>query len=232
MTQRDEPPDEEYPRKHLLLTVLGTSPRVARYGLGEHAAEAQLAPAALFELLPPTQRPDRLLALCTTRARKESWPLLERVLGDRCELEVVDVPDGETQADVGEYLLRVANAVPNDVDLTVDVTHGYRHFSFLTYVAVLYLSALRGVQVRGAYYGLLRFARPLPHRVEQPPAARHVAPDTLSPFLDLRPLLELPRWLHALETLRETGSTIPLADALRAGPESQSTRRVSDELSR
>lgn len=232
MTQRDKPPDEEYPRKHLLLTVLGKSPRVARYGLGEHAVEAQLAPAALFELLPPTQRPDRLLALCTTRARKESWPLLERVLRDRCELEVVDVPDGETQADVGDYLLRVANVVPNDVDLTVDVTHGYRHFSFLTYVAVLYLSALRGIQVRGAYYGLLRPPGPSqPHKVAQPSAARTVAPATLSPFLDLRPLLELPRWLHAIETLRETGSAIPLADLLRAGPESQSTRSVSSELS-
>lgn len=98
---------------------------------------------------------------------------------------------------------------------------------------MLYLSALRGVQVRGAYYGLLRSASPLqPHKGAQPPAARTLAPDALNPFLDLRPLLELPRWLHALETLRETGSTIPLAEALRAGPESQSTRKVAGELCR
>ena len=125
------------------------------------------------------------------------------------------------------------SAIPNDVDLTVDVTHGYRHFSFLTYVAVLYLAALRGVQVRRAYYGLLRASVP-PSTGKLPNASgtQPVAPDPLSPFLDLRPLLELPRWLHALETLRETGSTVPLADALRAGPQSQSTRKVSDELSR
>ena len=233
MAQRGKPHETGRRRRHLLLTVLGASPRAARYCLGEHTVEAQMAPAALFELLPPTRRPDRLLALCTARAKKESWPLLEQVLRDRCELEVIDVPDGETQADVGEYLMRVADAVPNDVELTVDVTHGYRHFSFLTYVAVLYLSALRGVQVRGAYYGLLRSGGPSqPHKGAQPSAARPVAPDTLSPFLDLRPLLELPRWLHALETLRETGSTIPLADALRADPESQSARKVSGELSR
>ena len=217
----------------MLLTVLGTSPRAARYGLGKREVEAQLAPAALFELLSTAERPDLLLALCTTRAKKESWPLIEQALSDRCELRAFDVPDGETQEDVGEYLMHVATAVPNDVDLTVDVTHGYRHFSFLTYVAVLYLAALRGVRVRGAYYGLLRSAAAAPPG-ELPNASteRTGAPRPLSPFLDLHPLLELPRWLHALETLRETGSTIPLADALRTGPQRQSARGVSDALSR
>ena len=232
MAKHERPPETEHRRRHLLLTVLGASPRAARYGLGEREVEAQLAPAALFELLPSEQRPDLLLALCTARAKKESWPLLEQALRDQCPLEVIDVPDGETQEDVGGYLMRVADAVPNNVELTVDVTHGYRHFSFLTYVAVLYLAALRGVRIRGAYYGLLRASAPPPGKLPNASATRPVAPHPLSPFLDLRPLLELPRWLHALETLRETGSTVPLADALRAGPQSQSTRKVSDELSR
>ena len=233
MATRERPTEKEHRRSHVLLTVLGTNPRAARYGLGEREVEAQLAPAALFELLPPEQRPDRLLALCTARAKKESWPLLEQVLRDRCGLEVIDVPDGKTQEDVGEYLLRVANAIPNDVELTVDVTHGYRHFSFLTYVAVLYLAALRGVRVRGAYYGLLRASVPSPPGgLANESATRPVAPEPVSPFLDLRPLLELPRWLHALETLRKTGSTVPLADALQAGPRSQSTRKVAGELAR
>lgn len=232
MAKHEGPTERQHRPKHLLLTVLGTSPRAARYGLGEREFKAQLAPATLFELLPPSKRPDLLLALCTTRAKQESWPLIEQVLRDRCELRVIDVPDGETQDDVGEFLTRVANAVPNDVELTVDVTHGYRHFSFLTYVAVLYLAALRGVRVRGAYYGLLRASAPPRGKPPTASATRPVAPHPLSPFLDLRPLLELPRWLHALETLRETGSTVPLADALRAGPHSQSTRKISDELSR
>ena len=232
MAKHERPLETEHRRRHLLLTVLGASPRAARYGLGEREVEAQLAPAALFELLPSEQRPDLLLALCTARAKKESWPLLEQALRDQCPLEVIDVPDGETQEDVGGYLMRVADAVPNNVELTVDVTHGYRHFSFLTYVAVLYLAALRGVRIRGAYYGLLRASAPPPGKLPNASATRPVAPHPLSPFLDLRPLLELPRWLHALETLRETGSTVPLADALRAGPQSQSTRKVSDELSR
>ena len=218
-------------RKHLLLTVLGTNPHAACYSLGDREVEAPLAPVALFELLPHTKRPDLVLALCTSQAKQESWPLLERALGDRCRVEVVDVADGDTQPGVDDYLTRVTDAVPQDVDLTVDVTHGYRHFSFLTYAAVLYLAALRGIRVRDAYYGLLR-PPTRPTSRDEPPNESRPRPDGPNPFLDLRPLLELPRWLHALETLRETGSTVPLASLLRAGPPDQSAQKVSGGLSR
>ncbi|MGD0775997.1 MAG: TM1812 family CRISPR-associated protein, partial [Candidatus Solibacter sp.] len=40
----------------------------------------------------------------------------------------------------------------------------------------------------------------------------------VSPFFDLTPLLELPRWVHALETLRETGSAKVVAKLLRGHP--------------
>ncbi len=56
-------------REHLLLTVLGKDPKPAQYTLADRRAEAQLAPIALFDLLPEAKRPDRVLALCTLEAR-------------------------------------------------------------------------------------------------------------------------------------------------------------------
>ncbi len=203
-------------QERLLLTVLGTNPQPARYslGVGEWQAEARLAPIALFDLLSAEERPHRVLALCTPQAKRESLPLLEQALRGRCAVETVDVPGDGAPEDVNSYLKKVSDAVSaaGSVDLTVDVTHGWRHFSFLTYIAVLYLAALRGVRVRGAYYGLLNRNGP-------------------SPFLDLRPLLELPRWIHALEVLRETGSTAPLADALRDETQSQKIKGELSQLS-
>lgn len=197
-------------RERLLLTVLGTNPQAAVYSLEGRQAEARLAPAALFDLLPETEKPRCALALCTPEAKRESLPLLEQELRGKCEVEPVDVSAGETQEDVNAYLAQVSNAVSGkqNVDLVVDVTHGWRHFSFLTYAAVLYLAALRGVTVRGAYYGLLRRDGP-------------------SPFLDLRPLLELPRWVHALETLRDTGGAAPMAGILGE----KSNQKIARELS-
>ena len=198
-------------RDHLLLTVLGTKPRTARYSLAGQEAEATLAPIALLDLLRPTERPNRVMALCTSQAKKESWPILEEALRNRYQVELVEVSAGDAQEDVSTYLTQVSSAVAGTIDLTVDVTHGYRHFSFLTYIAVLYLAALREVRIRGAYYGLLR--------------------DGLSPFLDLRPLLELPRWLHALEVLRDTGSTLPMAKAIGSGPQDPFAKKIVSDLS-
>ena len=39
--------------------------------------------------------------------------------------------------------------------------------------------------------------------------------DGQSPFIDLRPLLDLPQWFHALQVLRDTGSGMAIADLLR-----------------
>ena len=75
-------------RDHLLLTVLGTNPRTARYSLAGQEAEATLAPIALLDLLRPTERPNRVMALCTSQAKKESWPILEEALRNRYQLEL------------------------------------------------------------------------------------------------------------------------------------------------
>ena len=222
--------------QHLLLTVLGTNPQDALYALesGSNEADADsgsaptptqcrapLAPLALLRLLPEERRPDHVLALCTGKAKEISYPILQAHLSPGCTAQAVDIPDGEAPRDADIHLAAMAASVAEHADsvqLTVDVTHGLRHFAFLTYVGVLYLAALRKVRIRGAYYGLLR-------------------QDAASPFLDLSPLLELPRWVHALRVLEETGSTMPMAEAIRRGrarPEegSQTVRRLSNELSR
>ena len=61
--------EREHPaREHVLLTVLGLAPRPARYVLGDREAEARLAPVALLDLLPPADRPGRVVAFCTPEA--------------------------------------------------------------------------------------------------------------------------------------------------------------------
>ena len=198
---------------HTLLTVLGTSSQEAHYVLDGKEVSTRLAPIALFELLADVACPNRVLALCTAEAARDSWPLLEDALAGRCAVQRVEIPSGSAQADVDTFLTALTEAVPEGIDLTMDVTHGFRHFSFLTYVGVQYLAALRGVRIRGAYYGLWK---PMPEP---------------SPFLDLRPLLELPRWVHALEVLRETGSALPMATLLDDGPSNnQSARKCARDL--
>ena len=205
-------PDETV-RDHVLLTVLGTAPRAARYRLESHDVERPLAPLALYDLLAQPDRPDRVVALCTPEAQRDSWPALKTALAGRCRTELVRVCGGETPEEINAFMAQAAEAVGDKADITVDVTHGFRHFSFLTYLVVLYASALRGVRVRGAWYGLMRENGP-------------------SPFLDLRGLLELPRWLHALQALNDTGSARPLADILCSDSRKPSAKNMAHDLAR
>jgi CRISPR-associated DxTHG motif protein len=124
----------------------------------------------------------------------KTWPLFrhEVLRFVAREPQLVDVPDGQSAAEVHEIIETTARAVPAGVALTLDVTHGYRHFPFVLYALVLYLQTLRDVRIQGAYYGMVEAAS------EQ------------KPIVDLRSLLELPEWLHAVRVFRETGSTSPL----------------------
>ncbi len=199
-------------RTHVLLTVLGRNPRPACYTLGDRKTEQQLAPVALFNLLPAPERPDCVRALCTPEAKCESWPLLEEALKSKCLVESVDISTSDTQEGVNDYLKSVVDAIPRqDVEITVDVTHGFRHFSFLTYIAVLYMAALGEIRIRGAFYGMLNQDRP-------------------SPFLDLRPILELPDWVYAVRVLRDTGSAVQIAKALRKGTQNPSATNIMRHL--
>jgi len=207
-------PNHHQHPSHILLTVLGTNPRAATYALQGEVCEAPLAPLALLRLLPPEQQPDHVVALCTEEAGKDSLPILRDNLPDACTLSPVEVPSGYSQDDIHTFLSRATAAIPSAADKTIrisiDVTHGFRHFSFLAYLAGLYLVSLRNVELNGAWYGLLQPGE--------------------SPFLDLRPLLKLPIWIHALQVLRDTGSALPLAEALEAEVTDRTAATIAREL--
>ena len=180
----------------LLVTVLGTNPRPARYTLRESSVEAALAPLALVQLLPEGRRPSRILALCTSAAKEQSWPILKQGLVDSgMKPEPIDIDADPT--DVTSFLRTVTTAIPAHglpQGLMIDATHGYRHYAVLTYLTIQYLSALRGIELRGAFYGLWR-----------------PVDEGTSPFLDLGALLVLPEWMHALRMFGDAGDASGLA---------------------
>jgi CRISPR-associated DxTHG motif protein len=198
----------------LLITVLGTNPKELLYEWSGRAHKAQLAPIALLAL--DDEPFDEVIALCTSEAAHESLPLLARG-ADAVAVRSVHVPSGVSPEDIGTFLDAFTRSVPDRGALVVDITHGFRHLSFLTLLGALYTEALGRVEVRSAYYAL---QRPIPER---------------SPFVELTPLLELAGFLYAARVLRERGDPQPLADELRrltGTPKStQNVARALDAIS-
>jgi len=183
------------------------------YKWNEKTVEADLSPLALVQLLERSELPNHVVALVTEGAKRETWQRFRagicRTL--KCSPELVEIPDGNSSDEIRQILESVANCIPEGADLTLDVTQGFRHFPFIFYALVLYLISLRGVKIRGAYYGM----------IEGTPK------DAPKPIIDLRPLLELPEWFHAVRMFRDQGTTKPIADRLQplADMLNQETRR-------
>ncbi len=201
----------------VLVTVLGTNPQDARYTLdGQSHVGAKLAPVALVKLLPEAKRPKRVLALCTPQARRDSWPLLEKGLaGCRIELDSAEVSDDQLTGDITLLPKIVFGKIPEQprpAAVLFDVTHGPRHHALLTLLAIQYLRALRDIHLQGAYYAWL-------------------SPGAVSPFVDLRPLLDLFEWIHALRTFNESADASQLARLIETDG-TQQARRISAQARR
>jgi hypothetical protein len=178
--------------QHILLTALGKEQRSTVYELHGSTAEEPLAPLALLRFFPQDAKPNRVLALCTTVAKVMTWPTLAKgvrtILG--IEAEPLDIPDGRTEDEIRQIVEIAAAAFPQGVKLTLDLTQGYRNIPFITYALALYLKSLRGIEIRGAYCGMVEGF----DRDSKEPR----------PIVDLRSLLELPEWFHAVRVFRET----------------------------
>ena len=199
--------------EHFLLTVLGKDPKPTCYELGGKEAEAPLAPVALLKFLDSAkEKPSHVLAFCTPDAERDSLGVLEKALGNRYQTKLVLVADQDSPKEqVDAYLKAVTESIHPNAEVTVDITHGPRHFSLLMYIAVLYLCALRNVRIRGAYYGFRRSSGP-------------------SQFFDLLPLLKLPDWIYALKVINETGSTLPLAKIIKESGSKSIGKEIAKEL--
>ena len=158
-------------------------------------------PLALVRLLEKSELPNRVIAVVTEGAKRETWQLFRAGICDTLGFapEAVDIPDGNSSDEIRQILESVANRVPEGADLTLDVTQGLRHFPFIFYALVLYLTSLRGVKIRGAYYGMIE----------------GISRNAPKPIIDLQPLLELPEWFHAVRMFRDQGTTKPMADLLQ-----------------
>lgn len=180
-------------RQHILLSDVGANkPRVTRYQIGDSQCESHFSALALWKLLPNGQRPDQVRFLLTPEAEQAARNQIETEARNAgVPVEFIELPGNETPDDSRVLLERVAKTIPKGCRLTLDVTQGLRHHAFLFYALALYLSEFRDVHISGAWYCRWEISRD-----ENIPR----------PFINLKPVLDLAHWFHALAVFRETGS--------------------------
>jgi len=88
--------------------------------------------------------------------------------------------------------------IPESVDLTLDITHGLRSMPFLFFASSLYLSALKNVEIKGTWYGMVDSKNQ----------------DGTCPFVDLSIILEMVEWFWAARAFRDKSDPLAIAELM------------------
>ncbi len=126
-------------------------------------------------------------------------PLLDRVRQDVVgrfrdadlarDVDLRIIPAGRDEAEQVAILRILDGAVAPGDEITMDLSHGYRHLPMIGLVSALLLGSLKDVRVRGLYYGALEMTEE----------------DGTTPVVQLDGLLRVAQWRGAVEAFRHSG---------------------------
>ncbi|HCW51697.1 MAG TPA: hypothetical protein DGR79_06490 [Clostridiales bacterium] len=176
---------------------VGLRTREMCYEFGGKRCVTRFAPVATAVLREPDLCGSRALVVATREAYEGPYrELAEELRRAGLEPQALLVPDGRTREEIFEMLRILSDAVEDGEEVVVDVTHGLRHLPFVYLVALVYMTALKGIDIAGIYYW--------PAELVSPPV----------PLIDLTSLFNLLRLYQAVETSRRTGDFRLLEEAL------------------
>ena len=112
-----------------------------------------------------------------------------------------------------QVLTELANHVETGEQVTLDVTHGFRHLPMLALVAARYLTHVAKIKVNELYYGALEMT---------PPGGE-------TPVLKLAGLLQMLDWVEALTTYDKDGDYGVFAPLLEADDMESSRARLLEK---
>jgi CRISPR-associated Csx2 family protein len=129
-----------------------------------------------------------------------------------CELRVI--PYGETQDEQIAVLKEMVNFVTEKDTISLDITHGLRHLPMLTVFSAMYLEVLKKVTIAGIYYGASEM--------------KHLHDDVV-PAVNLGGLLQIAKWVGALNAFDKDGDYAVFADLLETeGLPTRQTKHLKD----
>lgn len=117
----------------------------------------------------------------------------ERILTERLGIPVqcLLIPYARDEAEQVAILGALAHALQPGEQVTLDVTHGFRHLPMLALVAARYLQRVHGVQVQEVYYGALEMTDPASDQ---------------TPVLRLGSMLHMLDWVEGLAVYADSGN--------------------------
>lgn len=175
------------PDLFILLGTCGSMWDVLFEGLGDGEEMAEDRLALMGEVEENSVSQERLDSLA---------PLLERQLGMACQPLII--PFGRDVGEQMDILAIMADAVATGDDVSMDLTHGFRHLPMLGFLSAMFLKEVKKARVNGLYYG-----------------AADMQENREAPVVELDGLLNLADWIGAVGRYDQGGDYGVFAPLLR-----------------
>jgi CRISPR-associated DxTHG motif protein len=179
------------------LSALGTSVyKESVYRLDGVPYRSSFAPAAIAALAHLHGATG--LILLTEDARANNWAALEHELNKLgLDCKPLKIPECLTREDVFALLDTLAEEIPPESSVFLDITFGLRHLPVVYYAALTFAAGLKKVSVENIYYA--------PWELR--------SGDDVEVF-DITVTFRLLEWFHALRSFRDSGDSRPLSGML------------------
>ena len=181
-----------------LITFVGANPYTElKYRIGEHVTE----PSCYFNVqLARFLGCGTVISVETKAATAKHGKDLEAALGSAgIEYQRAEIPDGKSETEIWEIFEALTARVPENAELFLDITNGFRSLPVLGFIALSYLRVTRRVTIGGVYYG----------------AFDAKDPETgIAPAFELTPFLTLLDWTAAADQFFQTGDAGRLGQLL------------------
>lgn len=122
----------------------------------------------------------------TQQMLNEYAPLMSKKLDTNVQCQLIS--KATTKEDQVSILQTLAERIPEEEKLLLDVTHSFRHLPMLAMVAARYLSHVKNIQIQDIYYG-----------------AWEMREDDTAPVLKLKGMLDMLDWVEALAIYDNSG---------------------------
>lgn len=130
----------------------------------------------------------------------------------------VDISEGYDTKEIWAIFQKVYHQLKKDDEVTIDITHAFRSLPTLAMSLISFARAMKGIQLKGVYYGAFEALGKIPEVKAMPMQERN------APILDLSAFAELQEWSLAARDFLDFGNANTLSQqakttAARSAPE-------------
>ena len=182
------------------LTFLGTGPRDGYQKTtyikhdGSNTCETHLFPEAVTRLYDPEQTVCFITPL-VQKDEKGYLSYLRSRLGSKLQTE--SIPNGNSEIQLWNIFQICADAVDEDDEIILDITHAFRSLPLLIFIVAAYLQRVKKVKLKHIIYGAFE--------------ARN-ADTNQTPIFDLTPFVQLLDWINAFAIFQNSGDAREIAN--------------------